>query len=207
MTRSGAIGGSSASAAIDGSATPDNTPTPRYGTIVKHLKNRIETAAELAAKLPDETLHHLAAAISDEARNRAIDQGDEEAVIADGFETGFAHNGLAVLPWISEPYIVAPGGLVGKNRGSHKCRFVSVNDTWVWDCAELINEEKRSSPGTNEGFRAVALLPIIEGMELDVVQGKNRSGQHSVDLVISFEVRRGELVEVSQRTVAPAGMR
>ncbi len=61
-------------------------------------------------------------------------------------------------------------------------------------------------PGVEDGFRAVALLPVMSGMELDVVSGKARQGQHSVDRVVSFEVRKGELVEVSQRTVAPAGM-
>ena len=39
-------------------------------------------------------------------------------------------------------------------------------------------------------------------MELDVVSGRLRSGQHQVDLVGSFVVRKGELVEVSQRNVA-----
>ena len=47
----------------------------------------------------------------------------------------------------------------------------------------------------------------IDGIELDVVSGKARSGQHSVYHVISFEVRGGDLVEVSQRNVTPANMR
>ena len=34
-----------------------------------------------------------------------------------------------------------------------------------------------------------------------------RNGQHSVDHVVSYEVRGGELVEVSQRNVTPANMR
>ena len=36
---------------------------------------------------------------------------------------------------------------------------------------------------------------------LDVVSGRQRSGQHSVEHVVSYEVRGGELVEVSQRNV------
>ena len=50
-------------------------------------------------------------------------------------------------------------------------------------------------------------MPVVDGTELDVVTGKARSGQHSVDHVISYEIRRGELVEVSQRNVAAANMR
>ena len=133
--------------------------------------------------------------------------GSASAAIADGFETGFGRDGLAVLPWISGPYIVCPGGLVGRNRASHRCRFVSVDDTWVWDSNELIQGDKRSSPGADEGFRAVALIAIVEGTRLDVVSGRLKSGQHRVERVVSYEVRTGDLVEVSQRSVTPAGMR
>lgn len=49
--------------------------------------------------------------------------------------------------------------------------------------------------------RAVALLPLVDGTALDVVSGRARGGQHSVEHVISYEVRSGDLVEVSQRTV------
>ena len=77
---------------------------------------------------------------------------------------------------------------------------------WIWDSHELIREETQSHPGRDEGFKAVALLPLTEGMELDVVTGRARGGQHSVERVVSFEVRRGALVEVSQRTVNPRNM-
>jgi len=46
-----------------------------------------------------------------------------------------------------------------------------------------------------------------EGPAVDAVQGRARSGQHSVDHVISYGIRDGELVEVSQRNVAAANMR
>ncbi|MDH3706220.1 MAG: hypothetical protein OES57_09150 [Acidimicrobiia bacterium] len=177
-----------------------------YKTIVGHLRDDPETATELVGRLDDEVLVHLGAAVADEVRRRAVAGGDPDAAIADGFDTGFGRDGLAVLPWVSEPFIVCPGGLVGRNRASHRCRFISVNDTWVWDSVELIDEVKRSSPGTDDGFRAVALIPIVEGTSLDVVSGRMRSGQHRVDQVVSYQVRKGELIEVSQRTVAAAGM-
>jgi hypothetical protein len=58
-----------------------------------------------------------------------------------------------------------------------------------------------------EGFRAIALIPVVDGTELDVVTGKARSGGHSVDHVVSYEVRSGELIEVAQRTITPQKMR
>lgn len=65
----------------------------------------------------------------------------------------------------------------------------------------LLREDKRSSPGTDEGCRAIALLPLVDGLGLDVVSGRARQGQHSVEHVVSYEVRSGDLVEVGQRTV------
>ena len=176
--------------------------TRRYGTIVRHLTDDPLVAVELAQRLDDDVLLHLAAALGDETRRRAVEQGDQQAVIDDAFDHGFGRDGMGVLPYIEGPFIVCPGAMVSKRKANHTCRFVSVNDVWIWDSYELVHEEKRSSPGTDDGFRAVALLTPVEGMELDVVSGRLRSGQHQVDLVVSFVVRKGDLIEVSQRNVA-----
>ena len=176
--------------------------TRRYGTIVRHLTDDPLVAVELAQRLDDDVLVHLAAALGDETRRRAVEQGDQQAVIDDAFDHGFGRDGMGVLPYIEGPFIVCPGAMVSKRKANHTCRFVSVNDVWIWDSYELVHEEKRSSPGTDDGFRAVALLTPVEGMELDVVSGRLRSGQHQVDLVVSFLVRKGDLIEVSQRNVA-----
>lgn len=181
--------------------------TRRYGTIVKHLRADPDTASELVAKLSDDLLIHLSAAIQQEVRDRALADGDRDAIIAEAFESGFGRDGLAVLPWLEGPFVVCPGGMVAKNRSNHRCQFVSVNDTWIWESAELIHEEKRSTPGAEDGFRAVALLPIAEGISLDVVRAKMRQGVHQVERVVSYEIRRGNLVEVAQRNVGAHGSR
>lgn len=157
--------------------------------------------------LPGPALHDVAEAVRQVQIERAIDAGDHDAIIANGFEVGFGRDGLGVLPWVDGEVIVCPGGLVAKSRTSHRCRFVSVDDVWVWDSGLLLREDKRSSPGAVDGFRAIALVPLVDGTALDVVSGRARAGGHSVEHVVSFEVRGGELVEVSQRTVTPADMR
>jgi hypothetical protein len=152
-------------------------------------------------------LHDVAEAVRQVQIERAIAAGDTDAVIAQAFEVGFGRDGLGVMPWIDGEVIVCPGGLVSKSRTSHRCRFVSVDDVWVWDSGLLMREDKRSSPGVEDGFRAIALVPVVDGIGLDVVTGRARSGGHSVEHVVSFEVRGGELVEVSQRDVAARNMR
>ena len=158
-------------------------------------------------RLTTDELANLADAIRQIQTRRAIADGDHDHIIADAFEHAFGGDGLGASPWVEGSVIVCPGGIVSRSRSSHRCRFVSVNDCWVWDCPELIREDKRSLPGADDGFRAVALVPVLSGMTLDVVSGKARSGMHQVDRVISYKVKRGQLVEVAQRNVGAAGMK
>jgi hypothetical protein len=157
--------------------------------------------------LDDDELHNLAEVVRQVQIERAIGNGDHDAIIAAAFENGFGRDGLAASPWVEGAVVVCPGGMVSKSKTSHRCRFVSVDDVWVWNSGLLLREDKRSAPGTDEGFRAVALVPLVDGVEIDVVSGRARSGQHTVEHVISYEVRGGQLIEVSQRTVTAANMR
>ena len=179
---------------------------------------RVNAAAKILAGHPDDVLRvlerldgpelsNVAEAVQQIQRQRAVDDGDHDNIIDQAFEEGFGRDGLGHLPWIEGSVVVCPGGIITKSRSSHRCRFISVNDNWVWDCGELLREDKRSTPGALDGFRAIALVPVIDGMELDVVSGRARSGQHQVDKVISFKIKRGKLVEVAQRNVTPAGMK
>ena len=179
----------------------------RVNAAARLLSGHAEDAVRVFERCSDDELANLGEVVRQIQRERAVARGDLDGIIAAAFESGFGSDGLGVLPWREGNVLVCPGGIISKSRTSHRCRFVSVDDTWIWDSGELIREDKRSSPGPVDGFRAIALLPVVNGLSLDVVSGKARGGQHSVDRVVSFEVRRGELVEVSQRLVAPAGMK
>lgn len=180
--------------------------TRRINATAKLLSGNPDDAVRVAQKMEDSALANLGEVLHQVQRDRAVALGDLDAIVAAAFEDGFGRDGLGVNPWVEGNVVVCPGGIISKSRSSHRCRFISVDDTWIWESGELIREDKRSIAGTDDGFRAVALLPVLNGMELDVVSGKARSGQHSVDKVISYIIRRGKLVEVSQRTVTPAGM-
>lgn len=176
------------------------TNHPKSPAEVQELLRRVRT-------MNSADLHHVAEVVRQVLLERAVASGDHDAVIARAFEVGFGRDGLGVLPWVDGDVVVCPGGLVAKSRQSHRCRFVSVDDVWVWESGLLIREDKRSSPGTEDGFRAIALIPLLNGTSLDVVTGKARSGAHTVDHVVSYEVRDGDLVEVAQRNVSGQKMR
>jgi hypothetical protein len=173
---------------------PDPTPAPQ--DLVASLRT-----------MSDDDLHHVAESVRQVQVERAIAGGDQDAVIARAFETGFGRDGLGVMPWVEGQLVVCPGAIVVRSRTNHRCRFASVDDVWVWDSGLLVREDKRSAPGVEDGFRAVALVALVDGTAIDVVTGRARSGGHAVDHVVSFEVRGGELVEVSQRTVAASHSR
>jgi hypothetical protein len=181
--------------------------TRQFRTIARLLGEDPTSAPALAAELSDAALVELGAAIRDEVTRRARANGDQDAILAAAFERGFARDGLGVLPWIEAPFVICPGGLVAKNRANHRCQFVSVDDRWVWESGDLIREDKRSTGAADEGFRAIALLPVVEGMALDVVRARMQRGQHAVERVTSLVVRDGRLVEVERRDVSARGVR
>ncbi len=166
-----------------------------------------ETVVESLRALPSAELHHLAEALRQVQLERALADDDHDAIIAQAFEAGFARDGLGVLPWVHGDLVVCPGGTVSTSRASHRCSFVSIDDVWVWESPLLVREDKRAACGTDNGFRAVALVALVDGTELDVVRGRARAGAHSVERVVSYEVRQGELAEVSQRDAAITGLR
>lgn len=186
---------------------PDRPTPPDPPTAPPTLPPDPRTWVDAVRLLTDDDVHHLAEVVRQVQVERAVDAGDHDAIVAEAFEQGFGRDGLGVDPWVEGNLVVCPGALVSKSRTSHRCRFVSVDDAWVWDSGLLLREDKRSSPGRDEGFRAVALVPLVDGTELDVVTGRARAGGHAVEHVTSYEVRGGELVEVSQRDVATRQMR
>lgn len=177
----------------------------RLASAARLLSDRAE-APLVVARLDDGDLADIAALVHQIQRERAVSSGDCDEIIADAFDTAFAANGLGVDPYVVGNLVVCPGAVSWSSKTSHVCRFVSINGNWVWDATELIREEKRSTPGTRAGFRAVALVPAITGMALDVVSGRARSGRHNVSLVVSYRLEPSGLTEVSQRAVAATGM-
>lgn len=190
----------------DAPAGDERPSTRRLNASAKILAGHPDDVMSVLRRLEADELANVAEAARQIQRERAVARGDLDEIIADGFEAGFGADGLALPPWVEGDVVVCPGGMVSKSKTNHRCRFISVNDQWIWESHELIREDKRSTPGAYDGFRAVALLPVVSGMNLDLVSGKARRGMHSVDRVTSFEVRRGELIEVSQRKVSPTGM-
>ena len=160
--------------------------------------------------MPDAELHGVAEAVRQVQTERAIASGDLDAVIANA-----STSASVVTDWAPRRGSRATSScarrVVTSADASHRCRFVSVDDVWVWDSALLVREDKRSTPG-GDGRAKVGLgrspssLWSTERPSTSSA-GRARSAGHEVEHVLSIEVRAGGLVEVSQRNVAAANMR
>jgi hypothetical protein len=185
----------------------EEVSTRRINAAAKILAGNPGDAVRVLDRLDADDLSNLGEVVHQLQRERAVAEGDPDSIIDEAFDEGFGPDGMGHPPWIQGSVIVCPGSIINKSKANHRCRFISVDDTWVWDSPEVMREDKRSIPGSQDGFRAVALVPVLNGMTLDVVTGRARSGQHQVDKVVSYKVRRNKLVEVAQRNVKTSGMK
>jgi hypothetical protein len=148
--------------------------------------------------LDDLELATLAEAVKDEQRRRALAVEDLSAVLEDAFSNGFDGRGMAVDPWLTPGgLVVCPGSMVQRSRQSHRCRFVAVGDAWVWESPERVIDEVRPLLDGHDSLQTVTLLAGWDGLVLDVVTSRCRSGVHTRDSSVAFEVLRSALVPCS----------
>jgi hypothetical protein len=156
------------------------------------------TGADLEG-LDDDALTQLAALIRDEQQRRALERSDIDAVVAHAFGEGFRADGMPRDPWITGGLLVCPGTRADRSATSHECSFVTIGERWVWECEEKIHDEVRHLPGPRTTMRSITVCAVWEGMELDAIQSRMRSGVHQARQVRSFVVRNGALELVSAR--------
>jgi hypothetical protein len=143
--------------------------------------------------------------LSDTQRSLAVAQGDEDALIEEGFAEGFDAKGNARQPWIIGEVLVCPGSIVAKSATSHECFFVKIEDEWVWQSPEKFADVIRhfgESPRQHQ--RSVTLVAALEGMALDYVRAKKRRDGHQGISGSSFVIRAGGLEHISTRATKPA---
>lgn len=153
--------------------------------------------ADDVGALSDIELGVLLAVCEGEMRRRAVESGDLEALVHEGFEIGFDAAGVARAPYLRGQVLVCPGSKTASSAMAHKCRFVAVGDHWVWDSPDLVADEIRGRG--RHSTASVSLLVAREGLELEVVSSKARGGAHERMSVEVYRLRDGELTALGQR--------
>lgn len=147
--------------------------------------------------LSDIELGSVLAASQDELRRRAVAQGDLGAIIDEGFEQGFDRTGHARTPYVQGLILVCPGSKVASSALSHKCRFISVSNEWVWEASALLADEIR--PRDRHSTASVSLLVATEGLEFEAITSRARGGSHERISAEAYTIRDGQVVTLGSR--------
>jgi hypothetical protein len=143
--------------------------------------------------------------LSDTQHSLAVSQGDEDALIEEGFAEGFDRRGHARLPWIIGDVLVCPGSIVAKSATSHECFFVKIEEEWVWESSEKFADVvRRIEEGARQHQRSVTLVSALEGLSLDYVHAKKGRAGHQGISGSSFQIRGGALEHISTRSTKPS---
>jgi hypothetical protein len=158
--------------------------------------NSLDAILEKVSSLSIAELDSLRMVCIEEISQRTVDNSDTGLVIASAFE--FFPSGLALEPYIKNGFLVAIGYKYEKGKNSHSCSFLNVGSNWVWEHPDKIQDMIKGVPG-KAGMRSVTLLPALEGLELDQITMKMRSGVHEVKTVSSFQIINGSVVKTASR--------
>lgn len=158
--------------------------------------NLIDIAGSSDARLAE--LAHL---IAQEQHRRAIESGDVDALIEEGFALGFGPGADTVKdPWVRDGILIAPGGRFDRSASAHRCSFVRVGEGWVWEHGAKLHDDIRRASSKSE-MRSVTLVALREGDKIDLVTSKARNGGHQLQQARSFVYTNGTLNLVNSREV------
>lgn len=146
---------------------------------------------EIVAALTDEELAEIALVVKGEWHRRAVAQGDVGALCEQGFAAGFGRDGFAGMPFVINNVIICPGSKLGSSALTHRCRFVAVGKSWVWELDDALGDEMRFID--KNSMQSISVIPYEEGLELEVVTSKFQRGSHERQQVNGFIAANGEL--------------
>lgn len=177
---------------------PAGSVAPSHPEVEVTLVVGADGGCELGA-MSDGQLSALAEQVRVEQQARAVAAADPAALCELGFAEGFKSNGLPTDPWLVGGMLVIPGARVDKSATSHECGFANLDDQWVWECEDLIEHTVRHLPGPRPQMRTVSVVAAYDGLQLDLVASKMRTGVHEMQSVRSFVVTGGSLELVQSR--------
>jgi len=152
-------------------------------------------------ELHDVDLHLLVSAVHEEQQRRALAAGDPYALAEEAMQSSFDRRGLAAMPYVERGVLVCPGAVVGKSQTSHLCRFVVVDEQWVWDHPAVLLD--RVDEVGHHSRKTVTLLPALAGMTVTAVHSKKSAEGHRRIAADTFTVTEAGLVEASRTVSIP----
>lgn len=157
--------------------------------------------------LSDGDLSRLIIALNGEQSRRALEGAEIGALIEEGFIKGFREREGVNEPWLVQGILIAPGIKIEKSSSSHTCSFVRVDQRWVWEANDKVEDVIRYLPGARSQMRSITLVATPEGSTVDKISSKARNGVHQLVEVRSYIVRGEKLELVSARAIGSSAHR
>lgn len=150
--------------------------------------------------LTDAQLVALAAAIAEEQYERALGQGDLNALLEWGFTDMFGADSKPRDPVLRNGLVVIAGSKIARSKSSHDCAWVVTGDDWIWDNEEKLAHELRTvTNGSKEVTKAISIVCPYEGQQLEIVSAKMRSGKHTATASRAFVIKNGAVTLTNAR--------
>ena len=150
-------------------------------------------AVNLTKDLSDKDLSELGFAVATEVFNRAVNSGDWEALTKEGLEIGFSSRGYPEYPYIKNNILICPGGKVGTTKTNHKCRFVAIDGSWIWECSPLLDTMHTVG---KHSTASITLFAATEGLSFTVIDSAANMQGHSRISTAAYVIKRGKIEAV-----------
>lgn len=152
--------------------------------------------------LTDSELQEVITIANAELYSRNIANAEPSSLIKLGFERGFTSKLVPVQPWVVNGVLIAPGYKKESSVFNHKCSFIKVNDSWVWESEHKILDEIRSD---TKILRSVTLIALMDSFQIDVLTSKARNSVHVLENIVSYNYEEGVLLKTSSRNISTKG--
>lgn len=170
-------------------------------------RERLVLDLEDLSGVDDDALRRALLVLRAEESRRSLERAEPAALVEDGFARGFLANGMAKDPWVSGGILVCPGAKIDRSAMNHRCGFVRIDSSWVWEHPDLLEDVVRHLPGPHSRMQSVSLVPVGEQCAVDLIEARTRNGVHELVGIRSFTVSDGDLLLVSQRSVGKVAHR
>lgn len=143
-------------------------------------------------------------ALTAEQVRRALADNDPGALADKYFDMNFSVR--TVHPVLENGLLICPGVKTLNSKTSHDCAFIAVDSSWVWDHSDAVwSEIRKTMHGSKMVQQSVTIVPVYDGVVVDVVTSKARSGPCKMSQVKSYVVKNNMLEPTSTRTSIPRG--
>jgi hypothetical protein len=101
---------------------------------------------------------------------------------------------------VNERWFYAYGAKKKLSATNHICKFVSINDKWVWESASLVESQNKYSDSDHK-LLTLAVVTFQEGDRVDIVESKANIMGHKAKKIASYTISNNKLSKVKNRDI------